>query len=324
MNNFNRDILPYSLGGLLYTPAINDTMADKIINKEYPCLTSVSFCLEDAILDNATDKAELTLCETIRKLSNSGAEMPYLFVRVRNPEQLERIHSLLGGYEKILTGYIFPKFDIWNGSKYFKSISRFNEGRKKILYGMPILESRAISDKNVRTDNLCGIKSLLDSYSRYVLNVRVGGNDFSNIYGLRRPASQTIYDIGVIRDILIDVINVFAAEYVVSGPVWEYFGDNTSDEWCTGLKRELELDMLNGFIGKTAIHPTQLPVIFDSMKVSRDDYEDAMKILDWKPENYAVEKSSGGNRMNEVKCHTRWAERIAILGSIYGIKENGD
>ncbi|MBQ5319928.1 MAG: HpcH/HpaI aldolase/citrate lyase family protein [Oscillospiraceae bacterium] len=320
MNNFN-DILPYSLGGLLYTPATNSAMADKIINKEYPCLTAVSFCLEDAILDTATEQAELTLCETLRKLSSSNADLPYLFVRVRSPEQLERMHSLLGGYEKILTGYIFPKFDIFNGSKYLKSISRFNENRKQTLYAMPILESRAISDKNVRTDNLSGIKSLLDSYKKYVLNIRVGGNDFSNIYGLRRTATQTIYDIGVIRDILIDVINVFAAEYVVSGPVWEYFGDNTADEWCKGLKHELELDKLNGFIGKTAIHPTQLPIIFDSLKVSRADYEDAVKILDWQPEVAAVEKSSGGNRMNEVKCHTRWAERIQILARVYGIKD---
>lgn len=324
MNKYNSDILPYSLGGLLYTPATNSAMADKIINKEYPCLTAVSFCLEDAILDTAMEQAEMTLCETLRRLSSSDTDLPYLFVRVRSPEQLERMHSLLGGYEKVLTGYIFPKFDIFNGSKYLKSISRFNENRKQKLYAMPILESRAISDKNVRTDNLCGIKSLLDSYKQYVLNIRVGGNDFSNIYGLRRTASQTIYDIGVIRDILIDVINVFAAEYVVSGPVWEYFGSNTDDEWCTGLKRELELDKLNGFIGKTAIHPTQLPIIFDSLKVSRADYEDALKILDWQPEVAAVEKSSSGNRMNEVKCHTRWAERIQTLGRVYGIKENGD
>lgn len=324
MNILINDILPYSLGGLLYTPAINTKMADKIINREYPCLTSVAFCLEDAILDNAIEYAEMALSESLHKLSAANCELPYLFVRVRSPEQLERIHSILGGYEKILTGYIFPKFDIFNGSKYMKSISRFNEKRKQTLYAMPILESRAVSDKNVRTENLCGIKSLLDCYKQYVLNIRVGGNDFSNIYGLRRPVSQTIYDIGVIRDILIDVINVFAAEYVVSGPVWEYFGDNVDDEWCKGLKRELEMDKLNGFIGKTAIHPTQLPIIFDSLKVSRADYEDALKILDWQSELAAVEKSSIGNRMNEVKCHTRWAYRIRILGKVYGIKENGD
>ena len=314
--------LPYSLGGLLYTPAVNTSMADKIISGQYPCLTSAAFCLEDAILDSSAELAEKTLAETLHKISASGCDTPYLFVRVRSPEQLEGLHAMLGSDEEILTGYILPKFDIFCGSKYMNLISRINKDSKNRLFAMPILESKAIADKNVRTDNLCGIKTLLDSYKQYVLNVRVGGNDFSNIYGLRRQVSQTIYDIGVIRDILVDIINVFASEYVVSGPVWEYFGNDADGDWCTGLKRELELDKLNGFIGKTAIHPCQLPVIFDSMKVSESDYNDALKILDWTPDSAGVEKSSDGSRMNEVKCHTRWAERIKILGDIYGIKEN--
>ena len=155
----------------------------------------------------------------------------------------------------------------------------------------------------------------------YILNVRVGGNDFSNLYGLRRGANQNIYQIGVIRDILIDIINVFAADYVVSGPVWEYFGTGLSEPWATGLQAELSLDCLNGFIGKTSIHPSQLPLIYESMKVKKSDYEDALSILGWDPSKLGVEKSSDGSRMNEVKCHGKWALRIATLGDIYGIRE---
>src|SRR5574344_1657989 len=108
------DMLPYSLGGLLYTPAVNTSIADKIIFKTYSCLMSVSFCLEDAIMDDAVETAEKTLAGTIHKLavaSDKGYEIPYLFIRVRTPEQLERVHSTLGSDERILTGYILPKFD---------------------------------------------------------------------------------------------------------------------------------------------------------------------------------------------------------------------
>ena len=143
-----------------------------------------------------------------------------------------------------------------------------------------------------------------------------------NLFGLRRKVNQTIYDIGVIRDILSDIINVFSHDYVISGPVWEYFGDSVDAAWADGLRREMKLDFLNGFIGKTAIHPAQLPVIFDGMKVSRSDYEDAQSILAWNRKGYAVAKSSDGSRMNEVKCHTRWAEKINCLGSLYGITED--
>ena len=85
---------------------------------------------------------------------------------------------------------------------------------------------------------------------RFVLNVRVGGNDFCNEFAARRHYDQMIYDIIPISQLLGDILTVFAREYVVSGPVWEFFSSD-NEEWKTGLKRELSLDKLNGFVGKT-------------------------------------------------------------------------
>ena len=48
---------------------------------------------------------------------------------------------------------------------------------------------------------------------------------------------------------------------MLSGPVWEYFGEDLQGAWAEGLRQELALDRLNGFIGKTAVHPAQLPII---------------------------------------------------------------
>ena len=118
-----------------------------------------------------------------------------------------------------------------------------------------------------------------------------------------------------------DILNVFSREYVVSGPVWEYFDDKKSFDWLEGLLQELELDRINGFIGKTAIHPSQLPYIFDSLKVSQTDYEDARQVLLWDVDKLGVVKSVDGGRMNEVKTHRKWAERIKILGDIYGVRD---
>jgi citrate lyase beta subunit len=103
--------------------------------------------------------------------------------------------------------------------------------------------------------------------------------------------------------------------------VWEYFGPECDGKWDVGLAKELELDRLNGFIGKTAIHPSQLPLIHESMKVKKSDYDDAMKILDWNNGSLGVAKSEDGSRMNEVKVHGKWAGKIAVLGEIYGVKE---
>lgn len=313
--------LPYRVGGLLYTPALNKSISKKILAHELKCLTSIVFCLEDSISDEALPHAEQQLKETLSALAQGGETLPLLFVRIRSEEHLKKIHEALGETESILTGYVLPKFDLSNCGGYCRTIRAFNHGRARRLYMMPILESKTVADIGNRVQTLLAIKKELDACREYVLNVRVGGNDFSNMYGLRRSESQTIYEIGVIRDILANIMNVFGSDYVVSGPVWEYFGEDEAQPWAAGLRRELELDRLNGFIGKTAIHPSQLPVIYDSLKVPRCDYEDALRIADRSGSASAVEKSWGENRMNEVKCHSRWASRIMSLTEIYGIRE---
>lgn len=324
LNNENEVLLPYRVGGLMYTPALNKGVAQKIKEKAYPQLSSLALCLEDSISDYALEDAERQARSTLQEIMDSTCveDRPLLFVRIRNPEHMERIHTLLGETEAILTGYILPKFDLDNAGRYIDLLDTINREKKTKLYIMPTLESGMVADAATRVNALMRIKAILDPVRKQVINIRVGGNDFSNIFGLRRKVTQTIYDVGVIRDILADIVNVFSRDYVVSGPVWEYFGSNPHAPWAVGLRRELKLDLLNGFIGKTAIHPSQLPVIYESMKVSRDDYEDALAILAWNRQGYAVAKSEGGTRMNEVKCHTRWAEKICCLGSIYGISED--
>ena len=187
---------------------------------------------------------------------------------------------------------------------------------------MPILESRMIAEIGSRVRTLTVLKEVIDSMREYVLNVRVGGNDFCNLYGLRRSVRQTIYDIGVVRDILVDILNVFSVDYIVSGPVWEYFGNDPDGDWAKGLRSELALDRLNGFVGKTVIHPSQIPLVAESLKVSRSDFDDAEHILHWEDTTLGVAKSADGSRMSEVNCLGRWADRVSALGRIYGIRED--
>lgn len=318
------DRLRYRVGGLLYCPAVNAGIADKIARGAIPKLMSLAICLEDSICDEALPEAEDRLCDTLQAIRSRNIpeeEMPPLFVRIRTPEHMRHMHARLEPFYDIVTGYILPKFDLSNGNAYRDLIKSINGRRNRPVFIMPILESRMIADISGRTEVLLKIRDILDSIRPFVLNVRVGGNDFCNLYGLRRAADQNIYQIGVVRDILTDILNVFAGDYVVSGPVWEYFGADPCGGWAKGLREELKLDRLNGFIGKTAIHPSQLPLIYESMQVSRADYEDALRILNWQGGAAGVERSADGSRMNELKCHGKWAKRIVTLGEIYGIRE---
>ncbi len=313
-------LLPYKVGGLLYTPALNSHIGEKIIRHSIPQLHSIALCLEDSVEDTSLSLAEQELCGTLKRLEPCD-ELPLIFVRIRSPQHFEKVHKMLGGLSDLLCGYILPKFDLSNAERYLDLLCSFNSGRDKELSFMPILESGMVASIIHRRENLMQIKALLDSDKEHILNVRVGGNDFCNIFGIRRHLNQSIYDIGVIRDILADVVNVFGSDYVVSGPVWEYFGDDPTAPWAEGLRKEIALDLVNGFIGKTAIHPSQLPIIAESLKPTKSDYEDAEKILCWKSDGLAVQKGAASSRMNERKCHTRWARKIIALAEVYGIAE---
>lgn len=313
--------IKYSIGGLLYAPAMNKKVPQKVKNGDFPNLTSLAFCLEDTIKDECLEEAENSLKEVLAELEGIQGKLPLIFIRIRTPEHMRHVMELYDLFADIITGYILPKFDLSNMDDYIALIKKVNRDKDKKNYIMPILESRMVADIGTRIGTLSKIKEGLDTVKEYVLNVRVGGNDFCNLYGLRRSVNQSIYDIGVIRDIFVDIINIFASDYVVSGPVWEYFGIEKDGKWDVGLKNELELDRLNGFIGKTAIHPTQLPIIYESMKVTKSDYDDAIRILNWKDDSLGVAKSKEGNRMNEVKVHGKWARKIVTLGMIYGVRE---
>jgi len=319
----DKDKPAYRVGGLLYTPALKKGVDIKILNNEIKDLTSAAFCLEDSIHDSALEAAEANLSEMLTNIYSSGrSDLPMLFIRIRSPEHMKHIHELLGETENVVAGYILPKFDLSNAERYLELAGEFNRNGGRKIYIMPILESNAVADPGTRLGTLLRLKEIMEPYKEYILNVRVGGNDLSNLYGLRRSVERNIYEIGVIRDILVNIISIFADTYIVSGPVWEYFGKNKSDcLWENGFRREIELDLLNGFIGKTCIHPSQLPVFRDCMRVRRADLEDAKKILNCGKNGMAVAKSADGSRMNEFKTHRKWAERIYILSEIYGVKD---
>lgn len=321
-----KNILQYSLGGLMYSPATNKTIADAVISRKYKDVRSLALCLEDAVSDDAVEEAEEQLVNSLEKIYNAvsagerlESEIPMIFIRVRNSVQIERIYRRICGFN-LLTGFIFPKFTVSNAIEYINAVGYINRNTMKPVYFMPILETSDILDIDTRAETLKSLKKILDSVKELVLNVRIGGNDFCNIYGFRRNVNQTIYDIAVIRDVIADIVNVFGADYVISAPVWEYFGNSRNDDWRKGLINELELDRLNGLIGKTAVHPTQVPIINNSLCVDKNDYFDAVKILNWKDKVSAVSKSTGGDRMNEQKVHEKWAEKIIALSCIYGVK----
>lgn len=328
--NSGKEVLQYAVGGLLYMPATTTKIAKEIIQKRYPHLKAMTLCLEDSIGDDMVGKAELSVKEiakTLKKAIDSGEitvnDLPLIFIRVRKPGHMKHMAELLGDRMSVITGFVIPKFDKTNCKEYRNEFVEIATNLPDKIYMMPIIESRNAMFCQLRDENLIYVNDCLKPIADYVLNVRVGAADFCNIYGIRRGIDSTLHDIRVVANCLSDIINVFERNYVVSSGVWEYFGDGYDQAWDIGLRRELKLDRLNGFIGKTAIHPIQLPVIQESLIVTYEQYMDALNIMGMSTDLVGVTKGYGGNKMNEAKTHGNWARKILCLASIYGVKKEG-
>lgn len=333
--NSGKEVLQYAVGSLLYMPASNSKIADKIINGEYSFIKAMVLDLEDSLGDDLVGFGQRAIVSTIKKIADavescviSISDVPLIFIRVREPKQIKDAQEMLKGNLKYITGFNIPKFDKTSCDEYiaeFTSVANYARNELNTqLYMMPIIENKNTMYRQLRMDNLLYMNDKLRAIADNVLNIRVGGADFCSVYGIRRSVNDDIYDIGVVRSVLNDIINVFGKNYIVSGPVWEYFEDKNipdNTKWSDGLKKELYADRLNGFIGKTCIHPSQCPVIQQSLIVSKYDYDDAMNILGMNTGTTGVKKSTGGNRMNEVKTHTNWAKKVIGLAKVYGVKE---
>ena len=325
-----REILQYAIGGMLYMPATRTKIVQDIIGQKNPDMKSICLDLEDSIGDDTVEEALILLKSTLSKLyaavenaTLSKDRLPLIFIRVRNPKQLRDLkNSLTQEQLGMITGFNFPKFDSSNAAEYIRAFNELQHKSLTKLYFNPILESKAIMYKQNRLEELTYIQRKLSGFSDHILNIRVGATDFCNIFGIRRKMSQTIYDINVVADCFTDIVNFFGKNYVISGPVWEYFDSQGEDGlWKTGLEKELSFDKLNGFFGKTSIQPMKLPVIAKSNIIDEEDYRDAQNIMGMSGGLIGVAKGSAGNKMNEVKTHSNWARKIIAIANVYGVKK---
>ena len=346
-----RELLQYCLGATMYMPGIKD-FTPKILSGAMPGLTTMVMCFEDACPEDRVPEAEENvhrLLDTVSTAVENGSlpkeRVPLIFVRIRNLDQFKHFAQGLTKHQvKSLCGVNFPKFNAENGYEYYAYLKDLNEKFGEIIYGMPIIGDPEVAYKETRMQELTGIKKILDKYRDLVLQVRVGGTDFSSVFGVRRGVDYSIYDIMTVRECLADIINVCGRnnDYVISGPVWEYFRAPKSlmfeelpkhnledylmrrvpivNNEIDGLLREVILDKANGFVGRTVIHPTHIKFVNALMAVTKEEYDDACMILG--NSSGGVLKGTGSNKMNEVKPHTNWATKVYMRARAYGVIEN--
>ncbi|MBB4979704.1 MULTISPECIES: HpcH/HpaI aldolase/citrate lyase family protein [Streptomyces] len=346
--------LAVALGATLYSPATRPRLADAVRKQARRGVVSMVLCLEDSISDAEVGAGEANLVQTFADLAagtvtdaDTATDLPLLFIRVREPRQITDLVDRLGATVALLSGFVLPKFTETRGRAFLEALTQAERTSGRRLFAMPVLESPELLHLETRAETLAGIASITDKHRDRVLALRLGVTDFCSAYGLRRSPDMTAYDIKIVANVIADVVNVLGRSdgtgFTVTGPVWEYFRqgermfkpqlrrspflEGRAEDLRTaliehdldGLLREIELDRANGLLGKTCIHPTHVVPVHALSVVSHEEWSDAQDILRPERDGGGVLRSAYTNKMNEVKPHRAWAERILLRAEVFGV-----
>ncbi|MGA5526381.1 HpcH/HpaI aldolase/citrate lyase family protein [Streptomyces pseudogriseolus] len=341
-------LLSAALGATLYSPATRPRLADDILKQGTHGVVSMVLCLEDSISDADVAAGEENLVRQLTDLAGRrGADLPLLFVRVREPGQIGDLVRRLGPAVAVLSGFVLPKFTGERGLPFLEALSAAESASGRRLFAMPVLESPELLYRESRVETLEGIFRAVDKYRDRVLALRLGVTDFCSSYGLRRGPDMTAYDIQVVASVISDVVNMLGRAdgtgFTVTGPVWEYFHvqermfkpqlrqspfleveatalrQKLIEHAMDGLLREISLDRANGLLGKTCIHPSHVLPVHALSVVSHEEFSDAQDILRPERDGGGVLRSAYTNKMNEVKPHRAWAERTLLRATVFGV-----
>ncbi|MDM7830734.1 HpcH/HpaI aldolase/citrate lyase family protein [Cellulomonas edaphi] len=340
-----RETLAVALGATLYMPATRPRLAHDLARRASQGVASSVVCLEDSIADDELPAAQANAIAQLRELAQAGGG-PLTFVRVRTPDQIPQVVDGLGEHAHVLSGFVLPKFSESTGAAFLDALDDTAATHGLHLWAMPVIESPEMIHRETRGDQLLAVRALLDKHRASVLAVRTGATDLSGVYGIRRGRDLSIYDVRLVAEVLTDVVNILGradgSGFVVTGPVWEYYGGNerlfkprlrqapfqASDaedlraslitQDLDGLIREVVLDAANGLTGKTVIHPSHVPVVHALSVVTHEEYVDASDVLG---RDAGAAASAYRNKMNESRPHRAWAERVLTRAAVFGVAE---
>lgn len=292
------------LGASMYVPCTQsvENLVAIANGQKYNFLRSVIFCLEDAVRVDELQFAISNIGKAL-KLFEDGPDKPMRFIRVRNPEVLGKCVRMRGIQH--VDGFVLPKITAASMPRYLAMLTE-----KDPFKLMPTLETKEVFNAK-EMGKLRDLMQNDDIAKDRILALRIGGNDLLHCVGVRRDPRRTIYDTPVG-----EVIKRLAGEFIPFGfgltaPVCECINNPEV------LAQEVELDLLQGLFGKTAIHPDQIGLIEAGFRVDSNDLEEARRIL--MPDAAAVFKMNG--RMCEPTTHTKWARAILERADLYGVRQ---
>ena len=208
-------------------------------------------------------------------------------MRVRNPRS-ESVAAQTP--HRLLAGVVLPKFDGTNACAYLDALAEHSE-----LLIMPTLETRDVFSASA-------MEALRDMVLAHpvrprILAMRIGGNDLMALLGIRRPPAKTIYEtlLGPVISQLVTTFRPYGLP--LTAPVCDAYS-------TLSILEQVEPDLMNGLLSKTAIHPNQ--VVIQALYAVPEDLAIANKLI--LPGQKAI--FGHGGVMHERTTHMAWAQSV--------------
>ena len=289
------------LGASLYVPSSHRELVQIAQRHRLPEMRSLIFCTEDAVTLEELPSALANLQQALPMLQSVTGQTR--FVRVRNPQVMKQVLAMPGVDR--LDGFVLPKVTRSILPEYLDLL----RGHQHCI--MPTLETKEVFDER----EMIALREMIEheAVASRILTLRIGGNDLLSLLGMRRPRGKTLYQTPLGQVIARLVTTFKPSGFNLSAPVFEYLEDRET------LLREVGEDMDHGLVGKTAVHPDQVPHIESCYRVHAHDLEMADRIL--AHDAPAVFKMHGS--MCEPSTHRNWAQRMRSSACNFGLKEAG-
>ncbi|GFM54986.1 citrate lyase [Pseudomonas cichorii] len=292
---------PYALGATLYMPATRDDILDVVFGEKIPELRSLVVCLEDAVALIDVETALVNLRNVLTRIQDRGGRPdngPLLFVRPRDAAMAKILNDW-----PLMThvdGFVVPKLSLQSLASWEDAVTNPEQAL------MPTLETPEVFNPTAMVELGQALKANL---GERIIALRIGGNDLMGCLGLRRNPAMTLYGtpMGYVIPMLAGVMG--SQGFALTAPVFEQLA--TPDI----LEQELALDISNGLVGKTAIHPSQVNIIQNAFRVSLEDLNCARMILN----SVAPAVFKYNDAMCEPATHYKWATHIMERAKWHGV-----
>jgi citrate lyase subunit beta / citryl-CoA lyase len=259
----------------------------------------LSFDLEDSVDEPKKDEARVALAKFLRELPPNPGKM--IIVRVNG---LETPH-----FEADLEAILGPGLDMVNLPKpesaadvrhCAAALERIE--KKAGLKPVPILA-------NIESAKALRLAAEIATASPRVAGLQIGWGDLIESLNIYR------YHLPVIENIQL-AVRVAAGE----AGIWAYDGAFADIKNQDGYRREAESARRLGYLGKSAIHPTQVPIANEVFRPSDEEIAHSRQVVEAAKD--ASEKGIGAFTVNGKMIDApfiRRAERILELAGKLGL-----